>query len=202
MNPMRAIRKLDGRRRSLLVAVLAVATLALAGLAWRHGGKPSLPVADVRRGEFVDYVQVRGDIRAVRSVHLYAPAIGGDLQIVKLVPTGTMVKKGDIVVQFDTVTFQRTLEQKQSELNSANADIEHTRAEARLSHEQQLTDVMQARYDVDRTRLDVSKQEVLSRIEGEETRLKLADSEQKLSEMRQRSIEKSTNVKNPCSTSI
>jgi RND family efflux transporter MFP subunit len=180
------IRLLEGRNRALLVGAVICVALVAAGLAWR-GSKPSLPVADVRRGEFVDYVQIRGDIRAVHSVHLSAPAIGGDLQIIKLVPTGTMVKKGDIVIQFDPVTFQRTLEQKQSELNSADADIEHTRAEARLNEEQQVTDVLQAGYDVDRTRLDVSKQEILSKIEGDETRLKLADTEQKLKEMRQKS---------------
>src|SRR6267154_1296961 len=181
------------RGRVMLGAGVIVLVLIAAGLAWRHTGKPSLPVAEVRRGEFVDYVQIRGDIRAVHSVHLSAPVIGGDLQIVKLVPTGTMVKKGDIVVQFDPVTFQRTLEQKQSELNSADADIEHTRAEGRLSQEQQRTDEMQAGYDVDRTRLDVSKQEILSKIEGDETRLKLADTEQKLNEMHQKtaSTEKS-----------
>ncbi len=183
----------DRRGRVVLGAGVIGMVLIAAGLAWHHTGKPSLPVAEVRRGEFTDYVQIRGDIRAVHSVHLAAPVIGGDLQIVKLVPTGTMVKKGDIVVQFDPVTFQRTLEQKQSELNSADADIEHTRAEGRLSQEQQRTDELQAGYDVDRTRLDVSKQEILSKIEGDETRLKLADTEQKLNEMHQKtdSTEKS-----------
>src|SRR5258708_9025981 len=184
-----------GSRRGRVVLGAGVIGLVLiaAGLAWHHTGKPSLPVGEGGGGEFTDYVQIRGDIRAVHSVHVAGPVIGGDLQIVKLVPAGTMVKKGDIVVQFDPVTFQRTLEQKQSELNSADADIEHTRAEGRLSQEQQRTDELQAGYDVDRTRLDVSKQEILSKIEGDETRLKLADTEQKLNEMHQKtdSTEKS-----------
>src|SRR5205085_11778678 len=122
----------------------------------------------------------------LHSIQLNAPSIAGDLQIVKLVPTGTIVKKGDVVVQFDPTTLQRTLEQKQSELKSAEADIEHSRAEARLGQEQQATDLLQGRYDVDRAKLDTSKQEILSEIDGAETRLKLADAEQKFKELQQK----------------
>ena len=143
-----------------------VLLLAAAGLAWRHTSTPAVPTADVARGEFVDYIQIRGNIKAVHSIQLVAPPIGGDLQIVKLVPTGTMVRKGDIIAQFDTSDFDRSLEQRQSELKSADADIEHIKAENRLSQEQQATDVLQARFDVDRARLDVSKQEILSEIDG------------------------------------
>ncbi|HWZ43507.1 MAG TPA: efflux RND transporter periplasmic adaptor subunit [Candidatus Saccharimonadales bacterium] len=182
------IQKFRGERRLLMISAGGlVLLLGAAGVAWHHTGAPTAPTADVVRGEFVDFVEIRGDIKAVHSVQLVAPPIGGDLQIVKLVPTGTIVKKGDIVAQFDTSNFDRSLEQKQSELKSAQADIEHMRAEARLSQEQQATDVLQARFDVDRARLDVSKQEILSKIDGAETRLKLTDSEQKLKEMHQKS---------------
>jgi RND family efflux transporter MFP subunit len=134
----------------------------------------------------VDYVQIRGEIKALNSVQLTAPSIAGDLQITKLVPNGTMVKAGDVVVQFDASTLQRTLEQKQSELKSAEADIERSRAENRLLQEQQATDVLQGRYDVDRAKLDTSRQEILSEIDGAKTRLKLTDAEQKYKELQQK----------------
>jgi RND family efflux transporter MFP subunit len=153
---------------------------------------PQIPTAEVKRGEFVDYIQIRGEIKALHSVQLTAPSVGGDLQIVKLVPTGTLVKKGDIVVEFDTGNLQRTLEQKQSELKSAEAEIDRSRAETRLSKEQQATDVLQGRYDVDRARLDSSQQEILSEIDGAKTRLKLTDAEQKFKELQQK--DKSTDA--------
>jgi multidrug efflux pump subunit AcrA (membrane-fusion protein) len=162
----------------LLVAIGAVALHRTSGT--------SLPTAEVKRGDFVDYVQVRGEIKALRSVQLTAPSIAGDLQIVKLVPTGTMVKAGDVVVQFDTTALRTTLEQKQSELKSAEADIEHSRAENRLTQEQQATDVLQGRYDVDRATLDTSQQEILSEIDGAKTRLKLTDAQQKYKELEQK----------------
>jgi HlyD family secretion protein len=160
--------------------------VAIGAVALHRTVAPRVPTADVKRGEFVDYVQIRGEIKALRSVQLTAPSIAGDLQIVKLVPTGTMVKAGDVVVQFDTSTLANTLAQKQSELKSAEADIEHSRAENRLTQEQQATDVLQGRYDVDRAKLDTSQQEILSEIDGAKTRLKLTDAEQKFKELQQK----------------
>src|SRR5262249_9041974 len=162
--------------RHKAAALLAAAGFLLGGLgavALHRTSAPGVATAEVKRGEFVDYVQIRGEIKALHSVQLTAPSIPGDLQIVKLVPTGTVVKAGDVVVQFDTANLQRTLEQKQSELKSAEADIEHSRAQNRLTQEQQATDVLQGRYDVDRAKLDASQQEILSEIEGAKTRLKL-----------------------------
>ena len=175
--------------RHKAAALLAGAGFLLGGLgavALHRTAAPAVPTAEVKRGEFVDYVQIRGEIKALHSVQLTAPSIPGDLQIVKLLPTGTVVKAGDVVVQFDTSNLQRTLEQKQSELKSAEADIEHSRAENRLTQEQQATDVLQGRYDVDRAKLDASQQEILSEIEGAKTRLKLTDAEQKFKELQQK----------------
>src|SRR5579864_5877865 len=175
-------------RRKGITALIGAGFLlmAIGAVALHRTSGASLPTAEVKRGDFVDYVQVRGEIKALRSVQLTAPSIAGDLQIVKLVPTGTMVKAGDVVVQFDTTTLQTTLEQKQSELKSAEADIEHSRAENRLTQEQQATDVLQGRYDVDRATLDTSQQEILSEIDGAKTRLKLTDAQQKYKELEQK----------------
>jgi RND family efflux transporter MFP subunit len=172
-----------------------VAAILLAGGGWlamRRTAGPSVPTAEVRRGEFVEYVSVRGDVKALRSIQLAAPSIAGDLQIIKLAPMGAMVKKGDVVVQFDPTTLQATLDQKRSELKSSEADIDHSRAEARLSKEQQATDLLTARYDVDRAQLDTRKQEILSEIDGAETKLKLTDAEQKYRELQQKDV--STNA--------
>lgn len=174
--------------KGLIAVVALILLIAGAGLAFRRTTVPNIPTAEVKRGEFVDNIPVRGNIKALRSIQLAAPSIAGDLQIVKLAPMGSMVKKGDVVVQFDTITLQATLDQKRSELKSAEADIEHSRAEARLSREQQATDLLQGRYDVDRAKLDSSKQEILSEIDGAETKLKLADAEQKYKELQQKDV--------------
>jgi RND family efflux transporter MFP subunit len=177
-----------GTRTVVIGTIAAVVLLGAGSLAFHGSAKAAVPTAEVKRGEFVDTIQIRGDVQALHSIQLNAPSIAGDLQIVKLVPTGTMVKKGDVVVQFDPAALQRTLAQQRSVLKSSEADIEHSRAEAKLSHEQQSTDLLQAGYDVDRAKLDSSKQEILSEIDGAETKLKLSDSQQKLKELQQKDV--------------
>ncbi|HKV92317.1 MAG TPA: HlyD family efflux transporter periplasmic adaptor subunit [Candidatus Angelobacter sp.] len=175
------------RRKDIAVLVITGFLIVAVGAVTLHrAAAPRVPTAQVKRGEFVDYVQVRGEIKALQSVQLTAPSNAGDLQIVKLAPTGTMVKAGEVVVKFDTSTLENTLAQKKSELKSAEADIEHSRAENRLLQEQQATDVLQGRYDVDRAKLDTSQQEILSEIDGAETRLKLTDAEQKFKELQEK----------------
>src|ERR1051326_4864756 len=180
------------RKRIAALVMGGFLVLAIGAVALHRTSIPKILTAEVKRGEFVDNVQVRGEIKALQSVQLTAPSIAGDLQIVKLAPTGTMVKAGDIVVQFDATTLKNTLEQKQSELKSAEADIEHSRAENMLTAEQQATTAVQGRYDVDRAKLDTSQQEILSEIEGAKTRLKLTDAEQKYKELQQ----KNSSIKN------
>ena len=56
------------------------------------------------------------DVKATRSELVMAPSGAGDLQIVKLARAGVPISRGDIVVQFDGTTVQRTLQEKRTAL--------------------------------------------------------------------------------------
>ncbi len=179
--------KLGNLWRKRKFGVLGVA--ALLGGSITYGGyrftRPALdvPSALVQRTEFVDYVQVRGQVSARKSITIAAPYEAGDLQIITLAKNGSQVKKGDVVVQFDATTIKQTLAQDQSAFKSAEAEIKESQAQARLKEEQDLTDVMKARYDLQSAKLDASKQEILSKIDGAEANLKVADAQQKVSDV-------------------
>jgi HlyD family secretion protein len=119
-------------------------------------------------------------LKAMKSVTITAPANAGDLQILKIAADGTQVKKGDVVVEFDPSKTEQDLAQDRSALKSSQADIEQVRAQGLLNEEVDTTGVMKAKYDVEVAKLDASKSEVVSRIEGAEANLKLADAEQAL----------------------
>src|SRR5262249_20315771 len=95
---------------------------------------------------------------------------------------GTHVKQGDVIVEFDKTKTAQDLAQYQSSLRFTQADIEQARAKARLADEQNVTAVMKARFAVESAKLDASKQEIVSNIEGSEAKLNVADAEQKLRE--------------------
>lgn len=176
------------RRRRLMVAIAAVAVVAVSLVAVRRArSAPLLPTAVVKRGEFVDTLQLRGEVKALKSMTVAAPfEAGEDLQIIKLAKNGAQVKAGDVVVQFDATKFEQDLAQDRSALRAAEAQIQQTRAQARMKEEQDLTDVMKAKFDLESAKLDASKQEIVSKIEGQEAELKVADAEQKLSESQEK----------------
>ena len=158
--------------------LIAVAVFSFAG----RGATPDVPTAVAERGTFVDAVQVRGEIKAGRSVTIVAPPDAGELRIVKLAPSGTVVKKGDTLIDFDGTTVARTVEEKRSEVRGFEAQIEQTRSESRAKEEESQTAETKAHYDVNRAELDYSAREILSRVEGEQRGLKVNDAEQKLLE--------------------
>jgi HlyD family secretion protein len=163
------------------IAVAAV-VLAAAGVAmgfWWQRTATKLPTMEVRQTEFVDYVEIRGQIKALRSQTITAPASAGDLQILKLAADGAQVKKGHVLVEFDASTLKQKYAQDISALRAADADIEKTVAGARLKEEQDITDTMKSKFAIESAKMDASKQEILSPIEGAEARLKVSDAERK-----------------------
>jgi len=170
------------RRALLIVFALAAVSAAVFGLVHYSGKAPAVPTFQVKRGEFLDALEFRGQLKAMKSVTIAAPANAGDLQILKIATDGAQVKQGDVVVEFDPSKTQQDLAQDQSVLKSAQAEIEQARAQARLNEEVDTTAVMKAKYNVEVAKLDASKGEVVSRIEGAEANLKVADAEQALRE--------------------
>jgi HlyD family secretion protein len=180
---MRRFRQLSVRGKFVVVAVILLAGSGVLLGAVRLGRRaPTVPTIEVKRGEFLDSLQFRGEVKALKSVTISAPAEAGDLQIIKISPEGTVVKTGDVVVEFDKTKTEQDLAQFKSALKSAEAEIGQAKAQARLAEEENKTAVLKARYDVEGAKLEASKQEIVSKIEGEEAKLKLADSEQKLRE--------------------
>jgi RND family efflux transporter MFP subunit len=178
---MRQILDLWAKRRILIVVILlATASAAVYAVAHLSPKAPTVPTFQVKSGEFLDVLQFRGELKAMKSVSITAPADAGDLQILKIVPDGTQVKKGDVVVEFDPSKTQMDLAQDKSALKSSQAGIDQVRAQGRLNEEVDTTAVMKAKYDVEVAKLDTSKSEVVSRIDGAEANLKLADAEQAL----------------------
>lgn len=172
-------------RRTLAIAMLLGAAGAGAGGACRQTFAPEA-TAVVTRGDFVEWVELQGEVKASRSLTLRAPADAGDLRIVHLLPNGATVEKGAVVAQFDASTVSRTAAEKRTEANALQAELDKARAEAHARYAEAATAEATARFDLERAKLDYSGREVLSRVEAEQLRLKVRDAEQKLREARAR----------------
>jgi RND family efflux transporter MFP subunit len=174
------------QRRRWTVAAWLVG-LVLAGIggvfAMRMSGIQSaetLPTATARRGEFLELVGCRGELVAGRSVQLAAPSTVPDLRIVWLAPANSAVKNGDVVIRFDYSTGKQQLAEKTASLEQAQAALDQAQAQARITAEQDKRDLTAARHQVERARLEASKQEIVSKLKAEESRIDLGLAEEKL----------------------
>jgi multidrug efflux pump subunit AcrA (membrane-fusion protein) len=159
------------RGRALTIAAVVVG-IAIGGfaLSTRAGAVPDVPTAAVTKGEFVDYLQVRGEIRPAKSIVLAAPMQAGELQIVKLAKNGSAVKPGDVVIEFDGTSLRQRMQEKQSELKQADAEIAQVQAQQRITLQQDDTAVMRAKYELDRAKLDLGKRDLVSQLEYEQAK--------------------------------
>jgi multidrug efflux pump subunit AcrA (membrane-fusion protein) len=139
----------------------------------------TLPIAPARQGDFLVIIRCRGELRAARSVQISTPVVP-NLRIAWLSPAGEPVQAGDPIIRFDSSSAQQQLQQKEAQLRQAQATLDQAIAQARITAEQDKSDLLDSRYTVERARLEASKTEIVSRLQGEESRIDLGVAEQKM----------------------
>jgi HlyD family secretion protein len=165
-----------------VVLVVALSVAAVAALR-RDTGKVSLPTAIVTKTTFIDFLQLRGEVRPVRSVVLTAPSAGSDLQIVDLATNGSKVAAGDVVITFDPTQQERTLETKRSELKQAESEIEKAEAEQRRRVASAQSERDEAKKALERARLEIQGNELRARIDAENFVIAVSNAEEHVREL-------------------
>jgi len=168
-------------------AVKAALSLALIGAAgyglWRFKtvqASEALPTAPVRRGEFLVTVRCRGELKARRTVQITAPLNVPDLRIVWLAPAGLNVKAGEVVIKFDPSSAQQQLDERRAALKQAEAALVQQQAEGALQKEQDKQELADANLLVEKGKIEVSKAEIVSKLQGEEAEVDLGLAQQKM----------------------
>src|SRR3954453_13274649 len=115
--------------------------------AYRYTGttEVEVPVARVRRGDFVGSVRTRGDIKSSRSTILKAPQVPG-LRITRLAANGRPIAKGDVVVEFDGVGQEQMVIARANNVQSVEGDIVQLKATQKMNGEQDAMLKMQSEY--------------------------------------------------------
>ncbi len=135
-----------------------------------------VPVQRVRRGEFVLAVRTRGEVRSTGSKVLSAPQVPG-LRIVKLAVSGTAVKAGDVIVEFDAATQEQTLLERTNTVQTVQSVVVQTKASQRMTDEADAMSLMTSEYSLERSKLEASKAQILSEIQGAKNRIDVGMSE-------------------------
>lgn len=166
-----------GKWRIPVVALLALLFIILIYSA-TSATTGKVATAAARFGDFVIDINQSGELYAVKSVSVGVPAnVRGSLRVVALAEDGSMVQKGDFLVQFDTAEASQDLEDRRNEYESANADraslqatIKSTMAQLNTAYETQKYSYEQARL-----RYEQMKFEAVSKQREQELNLKKAE---------------------------
>ena len=178
-------RRLSTRKRIVIWSAVSLACAGGVYAAFHYTGttEVDVAVARVRRGDFIVSVKNRGEIRSVRSVLLTAPQVP-DPRIVKLTESGKPVKKGDLVIAFDGVQQEQNLIEKSTDQRTADSEIVQTKAQHKIENEMDGMNLTQSEYNVERAKLEASKAEILSEIEGAKDRIDVTVSEGDLGQVK------------------
>lgn len=176
------------RRR---IAQIAVALVLLAGgfFGVRAGwgalrpAEAGIPTARVLRGEVDTSIHATGELKSTRTTTLTAPAVGGQLRLIALKPTGSAVTAGDVVMAFDPSDHENKLIEERAQLLEAELEIEKLNADAAVQTARDKVDLLTARFDVRKAELDITGNELLSAIKARQNELTLEEARRRLAQL-------------------
>jgi HlyD family secretion protein len=177
-----------GRTRA--AAFLLALAMGASGIACRQttviASDADIPTATVKEVDLQLKVFTKGELHTEQSRAVSAPAIaGGTLQIIQLAAAGTKVHAGDVVLEFDPSQQEYNLAQNRSDLQQADQEIVKAKADAAVQTAEDQTALLKAKYAVRKAELEVSKNEILSSIDGQKNLLALEEAKRALTQLEQ-----------------
>lgn len=134
--------------------------------------------ATAERGQFFVELVESGDIEAVSQLTISAPMMwGSQLQVIDLVPEGSMVKKGDILLHFDVSDLRDSKILAEDQLASLEADLEKLKAQQSLTISNMENTLKLSQYSHDQALLRLEMRKFESEAKKEEARLQLKQAE-------------------------
>ena len=121
----------------LIFGLVALCLLGFAGWYFVNLGEDAELIepimATVTKGEFVSQVLDQGEIQSSENVEIRCEvrARNGSLSVLSVTPEGSRVEAGDFLVQLDSTSFEKELEQQN--ISMANAETSVIQAETNLA---------------------------------------------------------------------
>jgi multidrug resistance efflux pump len=156
---------------------LAILSLALLGTVLRGAGpNPATPG-----------LRLHGTVEPLRSFPIATPRLAGsgngNLVIVHLVPPGTIVKRGDLLVEFDRQTQIKNGHDKEAEYRDFVEQINRKRGEQLAARAKDETELFEANGAVKSAELDLVNREFDARTIVEHNELALEEARAKLAQL-------------------
>jgi HlyD family secretion protein len=150
---------------------------------------PAIRTASVRRGDFARTVRIHGITEALESRPIAAPRLQvqglNTLVITHLVASGTRVKKGDLLVEFDRQAQIKQALDQQATYKDFLEQINKKKADQAAALAKDQSELKQAEDAEASAGLEVQRNEIQSRIQAEENDQALEEAKAKLKQLRE-----------------
>jgi HlyD family secretion protein len=167
-----------------LLLLQSAACSYVAKIAGLQNQEVRIPTIRVVRGPVETSIYTMGELRPGRTSTIIAPPIaGGLLQIIHLAKTGTRVKQGDIVVEFDPSEQEYSLEQSKSQLEEADQASIKLKADQAVRAAQDRVNLLRAQYNVRRAEFKVQGNDLLGEIEAKKNVIDLEEAKRKFEQL-------------------
>ncbi|MCA1561878.1 MAG: HlyD family efflux transporter periplasmic adaptor subunit [Acidobacteria bacterium] len=182
---------------------LLATTVLVAGMAaliygrQRSGDQPQpassrrQATATVVRRDFVRAVRLSGTVEAVESTTIAAPRLAGpagptsnSLVITRLVRAGSTVSPGDLIVEFDRQDQIKNALDRRAELQDLEQQILKREAQERAARARDDGEIMLAQSALARAELEMSKNEMLPKINAEKNAQALEQAQATLKQLK------------------
>jgi multidrug efflux pump subunit AcrA (membrane-fusion protein) len=130
----------------------------------------------------VGSARITGQTSAKNYAHILAPRLLGpegnrQMLIEKLAPSGSFVRKGDIVVEMDSTNSRDHIDDVQDTVDQSKLDLSKRKAEQALDWENLQQTLRVAKSELDIARLDASASEIRTPVDQELIRLAVEEAE-------------------------
>ena len=179
-------------RLGVVAAILAaVVIVVLAIISKRAPGIGKAPQfsAQLAGAESAQTLRLKGTTEAVQARSIQAPLLAGQkvgsLTITRLARSGTRVKQGDLLVEFDRQAQLRDSIDKQAQSNDENDKVLEEQAKEAAARAKDETEMVQAESSLRKAELEMQKIELLSRIDAEKAQEDLDEARATLAQLKE-----------------
>lgn len=149
---------------------------------------PAIRSAKVTTGPIERTVRVTGSTAPRDYVTIAAPMMRGPdsgraLVLMYLVPSGKIVKKGEVIGQIDGTSLKDHIDDLDSQIVQATADVKKRKAEQAIDWENMQQTLRQAKSDWDKAKLDEGASEIRMPIDAEVLKLATEEAEARYKEL-------------------
>lgn len=186
--------KKPASRLGMYVGLVAFGAAILAFMAWQQNSaaqRNTAPItaartAKVAVGNLSQTVRVTGVTTATNYALVEVPRLrGGDrgMNILKMAPSGSMVKKGELVVEFDAQSIKDRVDDEVNTLRDRENDLKKLKVQQALDLETLQQTIRVAKAELDKARYDIKAAEVRTDIDRELLRLSVEEYEARYKEL-------------------